>query len=503
MQGKGNTNSEIPYMSNHMETCLKCKNEYFYNSQFCPKCNSINIKISNWIPETLKLEYVDKCTKQSTPVTKKFLKNEFKKILKKYKKTPHSLVLKKIPNAPLVIISHDDYHERLELQYNITLLSTYTIEEIICLLEYRLLILNGMKSTHIEILNIPGIQNIPEIYVDYMAEFTNLYDSYIMHKNYPEFFKNNEIIYKIKNDELINLAIMSKSLIHMMKSKMDLDPIDILLIITKTFHDALYFIFFNKKILYEHAKKYDYEHIVNILEWVVNDFKMIDDSKSTKREINDVTQLIGHLLNYIDPITFILKKKIIFLQDTVYHYKKLDINSKNIRKKITETWLNRLCVYEASSIEHFRNMDEKINELKNILKQFKPDQLLNFITLIITIPGNAKYSGRFEFLFKLIISIPNNEFNFKILKNDDIDIILKKLDDFGFDINENDNIIDSNDQPSLWILGKKYKMLSGQLMRAYESWKDLVSECEPLRNKFECIVGYTPISIMMADRLNL
>ena len=54
MQGKGNTN-EIPYMSNHMETCLKCKNEYFYNSQFCPKCNSINIKISNWIPETLKL----------------------------------------------------------------------------------------------------------------------------------------------------------------------------------------------------------------------------------------------------------------------------------------------------------------------------------------------------------------------------------------------------------------------------------------------------------------
>ena len=251
MQGKGNTNSEIPYMSNHMETCLKCKNEYFYNSQFCPKCNSINIKISNWIPETLKLEYVDKCTKQSTPVTKKFLKNEFKKILKKYKKTPHSLVLKKIPNAPLVIISHDDYHERLELQYNITLLSTYTIEEIICLLEYRLLILNGMKSTHIEILNIPGIQNIPEIYVDYMAEFTNLYDSYIMHKNYPEFFKNNEIIYKIKNDELINLAIMSKSLIHMMKSKMDLDPIDILLIITKTFHDALYFIFFNKKILYE------------------------------------------------------------------------------------------------------------------------------------------------------------------------------------------------------------------------------------------------------------
>ena len=57
------------------------------------------------------------------------------------------------------------------------------------------------------------------------------------------------------------------------------------------------------------------------------------------REINDVTQLIGHLLNYIDPITFILKKKIIFLQDTVYHYKKLDINSKNIRKKITETWL--------------------------------------------------------------------------------------------------------------------------------------------------------------------
>ena len=114
MQGKGNTNSEIPYMSNHMETCLKCKNEYFYNSQFCPKCNSINIKISNWIPETLKLEYVDKCTKQSTPVTKKFLKNEFKKILKKYKKTPHSLVLKKIPNAPLVIISHDDYHERLK-----------------------------------------------------------------------------------------------------------------------------------------------------------------------------------------------------------------------------------------------------------------------------------------------------------------------------------------------------------------------------------------------------
>ena len=93
------------------------------------------------------------------------------------------------------------------------------------------------------------------------------------------------------------------------------------------------------------------------------------------REINDVTQLIGHLLNYIDPITFILKKKIIFLQDTVYHYKKLDINSKNIRKKITETWLNRLCVYEASSIEHFRNMDEKINELKNILKQFKCNYL--------------------------------------------------------------------------------------------------------------------------------
>ena len=86
--------------------------------------------------------------------------------------------------------------------------------------------------------------------------------------------------------------------------------------------------------------------------------------------------------------------------------------------------------------------------------------------------------------------------------DDDINIILKKLDDLGFDIYENDNTINSNNQPSLWILGKKYKMLSGNLIRAYECWKDLVSEYYPLQNKFQKIVGYNPISVIL-DALSL
>ena len=240
-------------MSTNAEICVKCKNEYSRDLVFCPSCNSMNIKSANWIPDTLKLEYINKYDVPSTPVTKKFLKIEFRKILKKHKKIPQSLTLKKIRDVPLGILSYDDYNKRLELQYNLRILSMYTYEEIKQLLECRVLILNIMKGSSIH------VQNTSQIHMEYLTEFTTLYDSYLMYNNHSLFFENNKIIRKIKHGELVNFAIINYSMIHMIKSNKDLDPMMISLMMTTIFQDALYFMFYNKTMLYEHAKKYDYE----------------------------------------------------------------------------------------------------------------------------------------------------------------------------------------------------------------------------------------------------
>lgn len=140
----------------------------------------------------------------------------------------------------------------------------------------------------------------------------------------------------------------------------------------------------------------------------------------------------------------------------------------------------------------------EINNLKEFIKKFEPEELLNFVVILSSLPENRLHIVRFETLFKLIASIPEHEFNKSKLTENHSITMLEKLAEFTDWSPVEDYVpISILDYPPLWILGKRFRVFSGVQDRTYEYWKDLIAYYFPLRDVFVDKLGYDPIQLIL------
>lgn len=139
---------------------------------------------------------------------------------------------------------------------------------------------------------------------------------------------------------------------------------------------------------------------------------------------------------------------------------------------------------------------DPIKDIRDFVKKFNPVQMLNYLSVTAALPKNEIYCLRLETLFKIIISIRVKKFQNNELDDSSIDELLQKLETLqNWQMLEDFTPISLFDYPSIWILGKKYEIISGLQDRAYEYWKELVSDYFPIREKFS-EYGYDPIVVI-------
>ena len=139
---------------------------------------------------------------------------------------------------------------------------------------------------------------------------------------------------------------------------------------------------------------------------------------------------------------------------------------------------------------------DSFKKIRDQVKEFDPYDLLSYITLLGALPGNEIKCVRLETLFKIVISTRQNKFKNSEFDEEGIKKLLSDLDSlYNWPLLEDFVPTPLFDYPAIWILGKRYSIFSGPQDRAYEYWKELVSDYFPVRNEF-LVKGYDPIEII-------
>lgn len=141
--------------------------------------------------------------------------------------------------------------------------------------------------------------------------------------------------------------------------------------------------------------------------------------------------------------------------------------------------------------------NDKIEELKLEILKCEPRKLLELVSIICSLPQNREKIPRFETLFKLIVSLPDEKFQKNTTDETQIRTIFLKLDQiYLWNMIEDYNPTSVLDYPPLWILGERYRIFPGPNDRAYEYWKDLVRYYFDIRESFVEKFHYDPIIII-------
>ena len=141
-------------------------------------------------------------------------------------------------------------------------------------------------------------------------------------------------------------------------------------------------------------------------------------------------------------------------------------------------------------------LSDPVKEIRDQVKAFEPSELLYYVTLLGALPGNEIKCIRLETLFKIIISTRKIKFKNHIFRKEDAEKLLNSLKTFHpWKFLEDFIPIQLFDYPAIWILGKRYNVFSGPQDRAYEFWKELVSDYLPVRDAFHA-KGYDPVKII-------
>ena len=142
------------------------------------------------------------------------------------------------------------------------------------------------------------------------------------------------------------------------------------------------------------------------------------------------------------------------------------------------------------------NFSDPFKQIRDQVKEFDPYDLLSYITLLGALPGNEIKCVRLETLFKIVISTRQNKFKNSEFDGKRIKKLLSDLDSLSnWPLLEDFVPTPLFDYPAIWILGKRYNIFSGPQDRAYEYWKELVSDYFPIRKEF-LVKGYDPIEII-------
>ena len=479
-------------------TCPRCKNSYHPHIVECPTCKLINFNVATWIPDQVKQDYVKKWQeKKSDNITKKFIEKSFERILKKYGKKLKKLKVK-TGMIPTEISVKDNFQTNVEVSFNPSVLSFYDDDEIDATLHYLAFLLFTMQGSS----NIRA-PNVGPNLVNYLTDFTVLYNAYLAYSKYSTYFNQNEAYLRAREREIPNFSIIIYGIRNALLSS-EMPPLFSLLGLSTIFQDALYFTLFYREKLESWAREYNMNSILTLYNWIIDDFKIIHDSKSSLNQMFDRTQLIGKLTTTVDTNAMMLKDRIIFLPDSKPTLEKLLSNTKDMTEgNLIKLWLTRVAKFSYDSDEYNTPLPNKIENLKNYLKKFDPDTILNFVTLTSGLPGNEIFGNRLELLFKIILTIPETEFKYEKLDDDSIDHVLLKIGEMQYWKRlENYHVTSTIDYPPIWILGKKYAMMAGIQMRAYENWKDIVAEYYPLKEQFHVKFNYEPITVI-EDSLEL
>ena len=139
---------------------------------------------------------------------------------------------------------------------------------------------------------------------------------------------------------------------------------------------------------------------------------------------------------------------------------------------------------------------DPFKEIRDQVKTFEPSDLLYYVTLLGTLPGNEIKCTMLETLFKVIISTRKKKFKNSKLNKEDIERLLENLKtNYDWKLFEDFTPTQLFDYPAIWILGKRYNVFSGPEDRSYEFWKELISDYFPIRDAFQT-KGYDPVEII-------
>lgn len=135
--------------------------------------------------------------------------------------------------------------------------------------------------------------------------------------------------------------------------------------------------------------------------------------------------------------------------------------------------------------------------LKNEILEWDSSELLQIIVIAGSLPQNNVKIPRLETLFRLIISLPENEFKKNKFDMKSLETILAKLDQIcSWEYIEDYYPISVLEYPGVWILGKRYRIFPGSNDRAYEYWKDLIRHYFDLRQEYVVRFNYDPVVII-------
>lgn len=136
-----------------------------------------------------------------------------------------------------------------------------------------------------------------------------------------------------------------------------------------------------------------------------------------------------------------------------------------------------------------------LEELKDEILKFNPSELLQIISIMGSLPQNKEKIPRLETLFKLIVSLPKDEFQNKKLEEIHLQNILLKLSEITtWDYIEDYDPVSVLDYPPVWILGTRYRVFPGPNDRAHEYWKQLIRYYFDIKDEFVEKFGYNPVS---------
>ena len=142
------------------------------------------------------------------------------------------------------------------------------------------------------------------------------------------------------------------------------------------------------------------------------------------------------------------------------------------------------------------HITDPVRIIRDQVKQFDPHDLLSYITLLGTLPGNEDKYVQLDTIFRIIISTRQKKFKNSEFDPDDI---IKLLDDMDSNFYCEPPIVSIPtsifDYPQVWILGKRYHIFPGPRSLAYDYWQELVTDYFPIRKAFD-VKGYDPINII-------
>ena len=151
-----------------------------------------------------------------------------------------------------------------------------------------------------------------------------------------------------------------------------------------------------------------------------------------------------------------------------------------------------------------KNFSEtELSQIKEKIKQFNPNDFLNYLAIISCYSKNTQYHELLEFLYKFTLTIPEKQFKGEIL---DIEKLLslftlvRSLTNWS-ELSDIELNLEINYSP-IWIFGRRYRLPMTFKGKSYQQWKSLVAFFFPVKDLILSEFKFDPI-YLIEEVLNL